>query len=259
MKLTLTLKGPDRLMGAQHEKSFQRGSLVVGRGPNADWMLPDPDRIVSKAHCRIDSDFSGFVLTDTSTNGVWINEEAAGYGLPRHLADGDVLKLGDAVILVHIGDATARPTDPEQPARPATHAIPDGPFGPAEQTLIPNESGFLSSESVFSASTPSSADGTAPEKIRDDWWTSKEPFEPLGNPFSVDISTKGAQGAIPNTISVLDPLPLADGEVVGIAASLVGVKLIDLARAVDIAATALSESERHKFHGRLRDVLVGDT
>lgn len=261
MKLKLILKGPDRLIGAQLEKAMESGSLVVGRAPTADWMLPDPERVVSKAHCRIDSDFSGFVLTDTSTNGVWINEEAVGYGLPRLLADGDVLKLGDAVILVRIEEAAAQPSAPEQPTKTAGHvamsAIPDGPFGPAEQTPFPNEADFLSSESIFSASTPRSAAEAVSEKIRDDWWTSQEPFEPFGNPISVDISAKEVQDAIPNTISALDSLPLKGGEVAELAASLVGVELIDLARAVDIAASALSESERHKFHGRLRDVLVG--
>lgn len=261
MKLKLTLKGPDRLMGAQRETAMQGGSLVIGRAPTADWILPDPDRVVSKAHCRIDSDFSGFVLTDTSTNGIWVNEEAVGYGLPRLLADGDVLKLGDAVIVVRVEEAAAQPAATERPAGPmaqsAINAIPDGPFGPAEQALIPNDPDFFSSESVFSASPPRRAAEALPEEIRDDWWTSQEPFEPLGNPISVDISAKELKGAIPNTIPVLDPVPLQDGEMVKLAASLVGVDLLDLARAVDMAATALSESERHRFHGRLRDVLAG--
>src|SRR6185312_107463 len=82
MKLKLILKGPDRLMGAQIEKTMEHGSLVVGRSPVADWTLPDPERIVSKAHCRIDRDVSGFVLTDTSPSGrdrsgrpVWVGRE----------------------------------------------------------------------------------------------------------------------------------------------------------------------------------------
>ena len=90
MKLKLILKGPERLMGAQIEKTLENGSLVVGRSPAADWVLPDPERIVSKAHCRIDTDFSGFVLTDTSTNGVFINDDPVGFGLPRLLGDSDV-------------------------------------------------------------------------------------------------------------------------------------------------------------------------
>ena len=87
MRLRLVLKGPDRLMGAQTVRTLAEGSIVVGRAPTADWVLPDPNRVVSKAHCRIDKDISGFVLTDTSTNGIHINDEPVRFGLPRQIAE----------------------------------------------------------------------------------------------------------------------------------------------------------------------------
>ncbi len=31
------------------------GPVSIGRGPDSDWVLPDPERHVSKLHCRIES------------------------------------------------------------------------------------------------------------------------------------------------------------------------------------------------------------
>ena len=107
MRLRLVLKGPDRLMGAQTVRTLAEGSIIVGRAPTADWVLPDPNRVVSKAHCRIDKDISGFVLTDTSTNGIHINDEPVRFGLPRQIADGDVIMLGDAIVVAHIDSGKA--------------------------------------------------------------------------------------------------------------------------------------------------------
>lgn len=255
MQLKLLLKGPDRLMGAQLEKTLLNGSLVVGRSPTADWTLPDPERIVSKSHCRIDKDFSGFVLTDTSTNGVHINEEPVGYGLPRLLRDGDVLRLGDAVVLVRVDDSAGQAPAPARPSQPvpgpAARAIPDGPFGIPAPEIFPRESNAP-------AAAADSGGTSAAERILDDWWASEEPLAPLTDPISVDISAKQAAESIPNITSVKDPLPSRSGDVAKLADSLAGIDLTVFARAVDAAAAALSEDERQGFHGRLRELLDGN-
>lgn len=255
MQLKLVLKGPERLMGADLEKTMEGGSLTIGRSPTADWILPDPDRILSKVHCRIDKDISGFVLVDTSTNGVRLNDEPLGFGLPRLLADGDVLKLGDAVMLVRLKDQASQP--PALRHETLGIAISDGPFGMSEPNLVVNESVFPANESIPAAAPGRTAEVVS-EKIRDDWWTSQEPFETFGKVKTVDISTKETQGKFDNTNLAPDPLPLQDGDAVKLAASLVGLDLSDLARAVDMAAAALSESERDRFHERLRDLLIGN-
>lgn len=252
MKLKLILKGPERLMGAQIEKTLENGSLVVGRSPAADWVLPDPERIVSKAHCRIDTDFSGFVLTDTSTNGVFINDDPVGFGLPRLLGDSDVLRLGDAVILVRIEAGQSRPAGAALPAQPPPAPVAagpaDGPFGgeaPAPSAPQPNRSPVEPS-----ANAPS-------EKILDDWWAPEEPIDAPAAPIPVDISPSAPQGEIPNTITAQDPLPSQGGDVAKLVSSLAGIDLLALARAVDAAGAALPQPERQNFHERLRELLVG--
>jgi type VI secretion system protein ImpI len=214
---------------------------------------------VSKTHCRIDKDFSGFVLTDTSTNGVYINEEPVGFGLPRLLQNGDVLKLGDAVVLARIEDgpvsgvADTRQAVPNPAPKiiPAPRIIPDGPFGIPEQAALPGES-------PAPAAAPTSPVTAAAARILDDWWASEEPFGSLGNPISVDISAKAALAAIPNITSGKEPLPSERGDVAKLADSLAGIDLTVFAGAVDRAARVLSEEERHRFQGRLRDLLVGN-
>lgn len=254
MKLKLVLKGPDRLMGAQLEKTLEQGSLVVGRSPTADWTLPDPERLISKTHCRIDRDFSGFVVTDTSTNGVHVNEEPVGFGLPRLLANGDVLRLGDAVVLVRIDDTVVAPTPPAATspaaAAPVAKPLPEGPFGIAAKPAP-------KAESPVAPPPPADPATAAVERILDDWWATDEPLGSPIDPKSVDISPKQSAAAIPVTTSSEDPLPSPSGDVAKLVDSLAGIELTAFARAVDEAAAQLPEGERRKFQGRLRDLLAG--
>ncbi|MET2826744.1 type VI secretion system-associated FHA domain protein [Mesorhizobium shangrilense] len=251
MKLTLVLKGPDRLMGAQIEKSMENGSLVIGRSPTADWTLPDPDRVISKAHCRIDKDSGGFVLTDTSTNGVEINNDAVGFGLPRLLANGDVLKLGDAVVIVRIENSTQAPplassTPRQLPAVDRTR-IADGPFG------LPDKAAAQRPD--FSVPQDRDIAGRPVGQILDDWWA---PTSPVSDPISVDISAKQAPDTIHNTITAQESLPSRSGSMTKLAASLTRLDLAALVQAVDTAAEVLPEGERSRFYERLRDLLDGN-
>jgi predicted component of type VI protein secretion system len=248
MKLTLVLKGPDRLMGAQLEKSLQNGSLVIGRSPNADWTLPDPERVVSKAHCRIDKDYTGFVLTDTSTKGVEINDDPVGFGLPRRLSNRDVLKLGDAVIVVRIEDETqALPSSGPKPPPIERAKIPDGPFGLSDKAVE-------TPQTDFSTLTAGDAGTRAAEQILDDWWA---PTSAVSHPISVDISPKKSPATVRNTIMEEDSSPSRSGGVTNLAVPLTGIDIAAFAHAVDAAADMLPESEKLRFYERLRGLLPG--
>ncbi len=250
MKLTLVLKGPDRLMGAQLEKSLQNGSLVIGRSPNADWTLPDPERVVSKAHCRIDKDYSGFVLTDTSTNGVEINDDPVGFGLPRRLSNRDVLKLGDAVIVVRIEDDTQalQSNDPmRKPPAVERAKIPDGPFGLPDKAVEPPRTEL----SMLKAGDA----GTGPAgQILDDWWA---PTSAASDPISVDISPKEAPATIRNTVMIEELLHSRNSGATKLAVSLTGIDIAAFAQAVDVAADMLPEGEKFGFYERLHGLLHG--
>ncbi len=73
------------------------GPVSIGRGPDNDWVLPDPERHVSKLHCRIEAGADGFYLVDLSSNGVYFAAEGrpVGRGNRRALDAGDSFRIGD--------------------------------------------------------------------------------------------------------------------------------------------------------------------
>ncbi|NBZ88830.1 type VI secretion system-associated FHA domain protein TagH [Rhodobacteraceae bacterium CYK-10] len=78
-------------------------SLSIGRGPENDLVLPDPDRMISKTHCVIENQGGNIVVVDTSTNGTFLNYGKQALGrVATPLSDGDVLCLGPYELVVAI-------------------------------------------------------------------------------------------------------------------------------------------------------------
>ncbi|MCB1771185.1 MAG: type VI secretion system-associated FHA domain protein TagH, partial [Candidatus Competibacteraceae bacterium] len=50
------------------------GSISIGRAPKNDWVLQDPERILSSEHCVVHYKGGGYVLTDKSLNGTFLND-----------------------------------------------------------------------------------------------------------------------------------------------------------------------------------------
>lgn len=76
--------------------------LTIGRGLDNDWIIKDPRRLLSKHHCRLDASGATFIITDTSTNGVFLNESPTpvGRGNTAVVGDGDRLRLGELDVVV---------------------------------------------------------------------------------------------------------------------------------------------------------------
>jgi type VI secretion system protein len=89
--------------------------LMLGRNPDNDLPLSDPERVVSGTHARIEVRDGAPWITDQSTNGTFLNQAAE--RLPTHqpvrLHDGDLLSIGPYEVLV---SETPEPGDPWQPA-----------------------------------------------------------------------------------------------------------------------------------------------
>lgn len=141
MLLTLTVKSFQRLSPAQESgKSLDQGSLTIGRGDDSDWVLPDPERQISKSHCRVDGSDGRYLLTDISTNGVFVNDQEQSVGRDNQveLQDGDRLRMGDYEIEVAIasgggGDAF----NPDDTAKPLPAA--EDPFADDDIFEAPTE------------------------------------------------------------------------------------------------------------------------
>ena len=86
------------------------GEFSVGRGPGVDWVLPDPERLLSKRHFALAFRAGTWQLADTSTNGTFLNtaDTALGSGEVRALRDGDRLRLGAYEIEVRLTEEAPR-------------------------------------------------------------------------------------------------------------------------------------------------------
>ena len=98
MPLKLTITSFQRLSpGQEPTKLLDRGSLSIGRAAQNGWILQDPERILSSNHCIIHHRDGGYFLTDTSTNGTFLNDSEQ--RIPRNqtvrLKDGDHFVLGE--------------------------------------------------------------------------------------------------------------------------------------------------------------------
>jgi type VI secretion system FHA domain protein len=88
-------------------------SLTIGRGPQNDVVLPDPDRLISKTHCAIEDQNGEVTVIDFSTNGTFLNYGKVPLGqVPTPLNDGDVLSMGAYELIVTIMPASGRSSDP---------------------------------------------------------------------------------------------------------------------------------------------------
>lgn len=101
MPLTLTvLRCPDSV--PPETRTITGGEFTVGRGPGVDWVLPDPERLLSKRHFAVAYRGGAWQIADTSTNGTTLNRDPAPIGQAevRTLRDGDRLTLGSYEIEV---------------------------------------------------------------------------------------------------------------------------------------------------------------
>jgi len=107
MPLTLALDGGGG--AGRQTRTLSQGTLSIGRAPGNDWVLDDPDRQLSKTHCVIVASGGHYILTDLSTNGVYVN--GASERIPREsqieLTDGDDFRIGEYVIRVSETDLGA--------------------------------------------------------------------------------------------------------------------------------------------------------
>lgn len=88
-------------------------NLTIGRGPENDVVLPDPDRQISKTHCVLENHNGNLVVVDLSTNGTFLNYGKIALGrTPTPLNDGDVLVMGPYELVVDVSAQSAEPLAP---------------------------------------------------------------------------------------------------------------------------------------------------
>lgn len=114
MPVTLRFQSTGAVPGDGSPIVMRGPSLTIGRGPENDIVLPDPDRLISKNHCAIEDQGGNVIVIDFSTNGTFLNYGKVPLGrVPTPLNDGDVLSMGgyELVVAISSGVAARSPLD----------------------------------------------------------------------------------------------------------------------------------------------------
>jgi type VI secretion system FHA domain protein len=132
----------------------------IGRSRDNDLVLPDANRYVSAHHARIRYRDGGYLIEDTSTNGVYINgsSEPVGKLGPQPLRSGDVLRLGNYQVRV---------VDEAAPAVADASAII--PFSPSDSGNMPGDGADLAADLVLENLLVSDPAVSAERRALDPW------------------------------------------------------------------------------------------
>ncbi len=81
----------------------------IGRAADNDWVLPDSQRFVSAHHARIHHRDGLYILEDTSTNGVYINDDDRPVSKrgAHVLQNGDIIRFGEYQVVAMVESPTA--------------------------------------------------------------------------------------------------------------------------------------------------------
>ena len=113
MSVSLQFQSSGAVPGDGRPVVMRGPSLTIGRGPENDLVLPDPDRQISKTHCVVENHNGNLVAVDLSTNGTFLNYGKVPLGrTPTPLNDGDVLIMGAYELVVHVSANRAEPLAP---------------------------------------------------------------------------------------------------------------------------------------------------
>jgi hypothetical protein len=123
-----------RLVSLVDGKEYQipTEGITFGREAGSDVVVAQPE--VSRKHASIAPNESGYVLTDHSTNGIWVNgTRVQGSQL---LARADVVRVGGEEFRFYADVAPIKPTPAGAPAQPAAAAPRPAP-APAPRPAAP--------------------------------------------------------------------------------------------------------------------------
>ena len=113
MQIDFKIVSYHRLSPEQISEFSVKDSATFGRANVCDWCLPDPEKVISSSHVKIEKAEDKFYLYDTSTNGVFINRsvEPIGKGHKYLLCPDDLIAIGDYEITVSLVNAQSKASD----------------------------------------------------------------------------------------------------------------------------------------------------
>jgi len=170
-----------RLVSLVDGKEYQipKDGVTFGREAGSDVVVAQPE--VSRKHASIAPGESGYVITDHSTNGIWVNGNRVQGS--QVLARADVVRVGSEEFRFYADVAPAKPTPVAAPAQAATPA-PRNPSSPPTPSASPPASNPASASAKPAASAAPTPHGDVlPVTV------------PTGSPMSPISSHPGAASA----------------------------------------------------------------
>ena len=130
---------------------FNERGGSVGRSQDCDWRLNDAERFISNKHIIISFVNDHFLVTDTSSNGTYINDNSQplGKGNSHRLQLNDIIKLGTLYLQVNAIDLS--PAHVPAPPVPAAAFAPNN-ISATDSDLLDLVSGKHTSANSASAS-----------------------------------------------------------------------------------------------------------
>jgi len=185
MRLRLSLRNP--VAGVETVKVFDKRGGRIGRESGCDWVLPDPDKVISRRHCLVEYDGDGFWLVDLSANGTFVNGsgEALGYKTRVDALEVADLAIGHYLIDVEVTDkAVDAPPMAEAFFAGSAHAVPTVNSGIPEDWANPQRPDMMKPVGA-SGARPSSASAVE----EDAWPTSGSGFvPPIAPPITAPVA-----------------------------------------------------------------------
>lgn len=145
----LTYKGLPSNQPISAQFDGQGGS--IGRAPNNQLVLPDPEKFISRVHASIVCEAGHYFIEDSSTGGTFLNDSDIPLQQSRApLSGGEKIRIGEYELLATIAEsATAGfAASIEQPVRQldfAQNSVLDAPFAPAQPAASQPKADFFSS------------------------------------------------------------------------------------------------------------------
>ncbi len=232
MPLKLKIISFQRLSPGQETiRTLEQGSITIGRASQNDWVLEDPERILSSKHCSVHYQNGHYILTDTSTNGTFLNdaEQRIARNQSIQLADGDRFILGEYEILVTIAfDETANDVSMTDHGGPMTDVVtssgllpdaaisavvPSGSCGVSRDIMKSSHIDILSGDKEGSAIGKQPSGAVATEPPADILMPDRAAFEPPKlvteqSPISPNPGP-GPEPAVPPDLKIIPRKPIA--------------------------------------------------
>lgn len=202
------------------EASFDELGGSIGRAPENQLVLPDPERSVSRVHAQVVFRSGAYAIVDRGSNPVSVNGRALGHGREQVLSGGDTLQIGGYTLQVRAGQAprasspfddlfappTAAPAPPPRPAAAGAWQPPAASPAPA-----PPAGGFAGIPVDWDPMAPDTPD-TSPQVRRpaEDplaGLARSAPASSLDDLFGLGPAAAPASPAVQDPLALLKPAP----------------------------------------------------